>query len=224
MDQAMIETVRALPTPSFRALSQHATQALREAIINGHYRPGDRLVERELAAEMNVSRAPVREALWLLSTEGLITLTPHRGAVVAAVSREMVIDVFSVRAALEGMAGYLAAGRIGDETLAKLGQIVVEMEEAGRAGMARLLVDQDMEFHRLLASACDRPVLLEALEVVWNKSRLLINASRSLSPLSLLSGIHGEILEAARSGDPDRLQSAIREHLAFGERTLLDHL
>jgi DNA-binding GntR family transcriptional regulator len=220
----MIETVRALPTPSFRALSQHATQALREAIINGCYRPGDRLVERELAAEMNVSRAPVREALWLLSKEGLITLTPHRGAVVAAVSPELVIDVFSVRSALEGMAGYLAAGRLSDETLARLGQIVAEMEDAGRAGKARLLVEQDMEFHRLLASACERPVLLEALETVWNKTYLLINASRSVSPLELIAGIHGAILDAARSRDPDRLQTAIREHLAFGERTLLDHL
>ncbi len=220
----MIDAVGALPAPSFRALSQHAAHALREAILTGRYQPGDRLVERELAAEMQISRAPVREALWLLSNEGLVTLTPHRGAVVAAVSSALVIDVFSVRTALEGMAARLAATHLRPHALARLGRLIDEMEDAGRLGDAKLLVDQDIEFHRVLAAASERPVLLAALEAVWNKTSLLIGASRTVYPLAQLGALHAPILEAARAGDPGRMETAVREHLAFGEQTLLNHL
>jgi DNA-binding GntR family transcriptional regulator len=213
-----------LPPPSFRALSQHAAHALRDAILAGHYQPGDRLVERELAHEMNVSRAPVREALRQLAKDGLVDIVPHRGAVVTPISPEFVVDVFSVRAALEGMAARLATVRISAEELARLSGLIVEMEAAGRAGDATLLVDQDIEFHRVLTAACRRPVLLEALGAIWNKSYLLIGASRSAFPLDKIAALHAPILAAAQARDPDRVEAAVRDHLVFGERTLLNHL
>lgn len=220
----MIDTARPLPPPSVRALSQHAVQSVREAILTGHYQPGDRLIERELAAQMNVSRAPVREALWLLSRDGLVTLLPHRGATVTPISSALVIDVFSVRAALEGLAARLATTRMRPDTLVRLASLISEMEDADETGNTRLLVDQDMEFHRVLTAACERPVLLDALGAVWNRTYLLISASRAAFPLAQLGPLHAPILEAARSGDADRVEAAVREHLSFGERTLLDHL
>lgn len=229
---AIIAEIRRLPLPSHRALSQHAARALREAILAGRYRPGERLVERDLADELAISRAPVREALWLLAKDGLVTLTPHRGAVVSAVSAELVIDAFAVRVLLEGMAARLATARMGPEEWSRMDRLIEEMDEAGRHQAqgppgtrdARPLVDQDLEFHRVLTGACLRPVLLEALGAIWNKTYLLISASREAYPSDRLAELHRPILEAARSREPERVEAAVRDHLAFGERTLLEYL
>jgi DNA-binding GntR family transcriptional regulator len=213
-----------LPSPAVRALSQFAARAMREAILAGRYRPGDRLVERELAAAMEISRAPVREGLWLLAKEGLVTLVPHRGAIVTEISPDLVTDAFSVRALLESLAAKLGSTRLGPPEIARLRQSIADMELAGRAGNATLLVEQDIEFHRTLTGACGRPVLLEALGSVWSKTYLLISASRTAYPLERIAALHAPIVDAVVSRDPDRVETAVREHLAFGERTLLDHL
>jgi len=213
-----------LPGPSFRALSQHAADALRRAILAGRFRPGDRLVEREIADELQISRAPVRDALRLLAKDGLVTLAPHRAAVVSTISPDLVIDAFSVRAQLEGMAARLATRHLTADTLARLRALVEEMERAGRAGDASLLVDQDIAFHQVLTAACCRPVLLEALAAISNKTYLLIAASRPAYPLDRLAALHQPLVEAVASRDPERVEAAIRDHLAFGQRTLLTHL
>lgn len=220
----VIAVATRFPAPAYRALSQHAARALRDAILAGHYRPGERLVERTLADDLAISRAPVRDALRLLAKDGLVSLVPHRGAIVTAVSPELVVDTFAVRTLLEGLAARLATTRMSEEDLARLEALVGEMSVAGPDPDAGLLVDQDLEFHRVLAGACGRPVLLEALGAIWNKTYLLISASRAAYPLDRIAALHAPILEAARRRDPDGVEGAIREHLAFGERTLLAHL
>lgn len=210
-----------MPSPSFRVLSQHAADALRRAIFSGRFKPGDRLVERELAAELNISRAPVRDALRQLVKEGLVTLVPHRGAIVTPLSPELIIDAFSVRALLEGMAARLATTRLTDDDLKRLASIIGEMERAGEAGDANLLVDLDIEFHRVLTAAARRPILLEALAAISNKTYLLIAVSRYAYPLDRLAELHRRVLDAVISRDPDQVEVAVRDHLAFGQRTLL---
>lgn len=213
-----------LIAPSFRVLSQHVADSVRRVILSGRFKPGDRLVEHELASELNVSRAPVRDALRFLAKEGLVTLTPHRGAVVTAISVDMVIDAFSVRAVLEGMAARLALTRLTAADLVRLDAIVHEMELTGRIGDAVRLVEQDIEFHRLLTASCQRPVLLEALSAISNKTYLLITATRYAYPLDRLAELHAWIVQAVRSGDPDRLEAAVRDHIAYGQHVLLSSL
>jgi DNA-binding GntR family transcriptional regulator len=206
------------------ALSEIAARGIREAILDGRLLPGTRLVERDLAATLLVSRVPVREALRQLAREGLVRMVPHRGAVVSDVSATLVIDVFAVRAALEGMAARIAATTISDGTIRQLAELVTEMEEVGRHPSGTRLVEQDLAFHRILAAACDRPVLLEALDAVWNKTALLISASRPAYPISEIGALHRPILEAVAARDPERTGAAVRAHLAFGESVLLRHL
>ena len=206
------------------ALSEIAARALRESILDGRLLPGARLVERDLAEELHVSRVPVREALRRLVKEGLVSVVPHRGAVVSPVSASLVTDVFSVRVVLEGMAARIAAPQLSDETILLLTQIVTEMEGAGRHPTGRRLVDQDLAFHRTLASACNRPVLLEALDAIWNRTSLLISASRPAYPLERIGELHRPILEAVVARDADRVEAAVKAHLTFGETVLLHHL
>jgi DNA-binding GntR family transcriptional regulator len=162
--------------------------------------------------------------LRLLAKEGLVTLIPHRGAIVTAISVEMVIDAFSVRAVLEGMAARLAITRLTASDVAQLDAVVHEMELAGKSGDAVRLVEQDIEFHRLLTAACRRPVLLEALGAISNKTYLLITATRYAYPLDRLAPLHAWIVQAVRSGDPDRLEAAVRDHIAYGQHILVSSL
>lgn len=206
------------------ALSEVAARALRESILDGRLLPGARLVERDLADELHVSRVPVREALRQLMREGLVSVVPHRGAVVTSVSASLVVDVFSVRVVLESMAARIAAPQLSDETIHQLTQIVAEMECTGRNPTGQRLVDQDLAFHRTLAAACNRAVLLEALDAIWNRTSLLISASRPAYPLERIGELHRPILEAVAARDPDRVEVAVKAHLAFGEAVLLQHL
>lgn len=213
-----------LTAPSFRVLSQHVAESVRRAILSGHFKPGERLVEHQLASELNVSRAPVRDALRLLAGEGLVTLIPHQGAVITSITPDLVIDAFSVRAVLEGMATRLGLPHLTPDDVARLETLVAGMEQAGRLGDVASLVDQDIAFHRILTEASGRPVLLDALRAIANRTYLLISATRYAFPLEKLAGLHAEILETVRGGDPDHVEQVIRSHIYLGQRSLLRHL
>ncbi|HEX2515987.1 MAG TPA: GntR family transcriptional regulator [Chloroflexota bacterium] len=138
-----------LEAPRFRLLSQQIAFTLRRAILHGRYRPGERLVEAEVAAALDVSRAPVRDALRQLVSEGLASAYPHRGAVVTPVSEDMVHDVFDVRARLEG----LAATRVTADELGRLEALIGAMEQSARSNEPGPQVEQDLEFHRTILAA-----------------------------------------------------------------------
>jgi DNA-binding GntR family transcriptional regulator len=210
-----------LEAPRFRLLSQQIAYSLRRAILHGRYQPGDRLVEHEVATALNVSRAPVRDALRQLVQEGLVTVFPHRGAVVTPASVDMVHDVFDVRSRLEGLAARLAASRVTPEELARAEALIAAMDESARSGEPGPQVEQDLEFHRLILAASGRPVWMATMEVTQGKSCLLISVTRRAAPLDLVPGIHRPIVEALRSGDPDRAERAAQEHVEYGRNVLL---
>ncbi len=216
--------VPVLEEPRFRLISQQVAFALRRAILYGRYRPGDRLVEHEVATALNVSRAPVRDALRQLAQEGLTVVYPHRGAIVTPVSVDLIHDVFDVRARLEGLAARLAATRITHDELARLEAMIAAMDKSARFGEPGPQVEQDVEFHRLILIASGRPVLLAAMETVAGKAALLISLTRRKAPLDVVPGLHIPILEALRSGDPNRAEEAARTHVEYGRQVLLDRL
>jgi DNA-binding GntR family transcriptional regulator len=215
-----IDTTR-LPAPAFRILSEHVADTLGQVILSGRYKPGDRLIEQELADELGVSRAPVRDALRVLARRGLVTLVPHRGAMVTAISPELVIDAFAVRAVLEGMAARLATERLTAANLAYLGTLIDAMRRAGAEERLARLVELDVEFHRVLTVSCQRPVLLEALQTIANKTYFLIAASRYACPLDRVADLHRAIFEAVQARDPDLVEAVVKDHIAYGQRQLL---
>ena len=217
----MAVTDAVLQAPRFRLLSQQIAYSLRRAILYGHYQPGDRLVEHEVATTLNVSRAPVRDALRQLVQEGLVTVFPHRGAVVTPVSVDIVHDVFDVRSRLEGLAARLAATHIRPEELARAEALIEAMERSARAGEPGPQVEQDLEFHHVILTASGRPVLTATMEVATGKAGLLISVTRRTAPLDLVPGIHKPIIEALRSRDPDRAERAAQEHVEYGRSVLL---
>ena len=117
---------------------------MRALILTGEYGPEERLIEEQLAERLGVSRTPIRQALTMLEAEGLVEITPNRGATVCSFSVEDVWDIYDLRAVLEGHAARRAAGRIREEELARLRELTLDME-----GLAGRFDDHEEEIRAL---------------------------------------------------------------------------
>lgn len=126
---------------------------LREEIAKGALQPGRRLVEQELAGAMQVSRVPLREAFRILCSEGLVTLSPHRGAEVSGTSQEELEELFEVRAMIESRAAGLAASRASPDQLSQMEQLVARMTAAIRGKDAVAYYQASAAFHDILVDA-----------------------------------------------------------------------
>lgn len=147
-------------------LGQVVVDALRKAIHSSRYKPGERLVEDRLAEDMGVSRVPIREALRVLATEGLVEIAPRRGATVRALSRDAAREMIEVRATLEGLNARLAARRHPPETAAGLESVLETGNRAAAKGDAAKLHALNARFHDLLADAGGNAVLGEIMRTL----------------------------------------------------------
>ena len=204
-------------------LSQRVVDAvraqLRGAILSGELAPGTRLSVPELARRLEVSRSPVREALVQLVAEGLAVERSRRGVEVARVAREDVVELYQVRAAVEGLAARLAVGRFaaghaGAPALAELeGLLSAQKVAVGREDGAAFR-ELDRRFHFLLVHLSGNRRLAEAagrLVAELHLAARLLSAEGSHFRRSLAE--HEHVMAALRARDPERAEIAMREHL-----------
>lgn len=197
-------------------------ETLRNAIVFGQLPPGRRLLERELALELAVSRTPIREALRRLSEEGLVVGVPNRGAVVRTVTLQEAEDVYAVREPLEVLAAELAARRYTAAQAAELEGCLLRAERAASEGDWQTVIQENNSFHDLIARASGNPVLTRMLGLLRNQVnlvRMALWARKPGRPQETLRQ-HREILEGLRSGDPDAAASAVRAHLQSSWQSL----
>lgn len=178
-------------TTNSKAATKHVVAVLRDRIVKGELAPLDRIVERSLSAELNVSRTPVREALKLLEADGLIEITLHRGALVSPYRSEDADQLFDVIATLEGLAARRAAAQMTPEALQHLEEFHAAMLDHHRAGRTSDYFDLNTVIHDYIVKASENAMLIETWE------RLVIRARR------------GRYLAIM---DPERLQQAVDEH------------
>lgn len=160
--------------PSFEPINQDnyvpirdtAYEILRNAILNGTLEPGTRMVERELANQLGISRTPIREAIRKLENEGLVTHIPRKGVVVTKVSIKEVIEIFNIRAALEGLAASHAAENINSKTAMKLRSLLEKMENALDAKQADLFKKLHLKFNDTIYLAADSPRLYQMIQTL----------------------------------------------------------
>jgi len=141
-------------------------QKLREAIVTGQLKPGDRLMEIRLANAMGVSRTPVREAIRKLQNEGLVIMNARRGAVVAPINARNLRDYLEIRKALESLAGQLASDRADDEAIGRLREINRIMRQAVEDSDISRITEQDVEFHETITSLADNAHLTDMLDQI----------------------------------------------------------
>lgn len=152
--------------------SQRVSEQIRAMILGGRLRPGERLVEESLSAELGVSRVPVREALLALSAQGLVRLEPRRGATVAEITPRIVAELVEVRALLEGLNAKLAAQRHDPEIVALLQDTLERGNEASKAGTREELARLNAEFHERLGEASRNSVLSDVMRGLRERTSL----------------------------------------------------
>lgn len=154
------------------SLSKVVSDQIRGQILEGRFRPGERLVEDRLSADLGVSRVPVREALLGLSIEGLVRLEPRRGATVAEITPQIVAELVEVRALLEGQNARLAARRHDPEIVAQLRETLKRGNEAAETGTPDQLARLNGEFHERLAEASRNSVLSEIMRSLRERTSI----------------------------------------------------
>jgi DNA-binding GntR family transcriptional regulator len=184
------------------SLSQVVSEQIRGRILDGTLKPGERLVEDRLSAELGVSRVPVREALRGLSAEGLVTLLPRRGATVVEITAEDVAELIEVRALLEGLNARLAAQRHDPGIVAQLRDTLVRGNEAAKIGSAEDLARLNAEFHERLAEASRNSVLAEMMRGLRERTSLAF-AINSRARAREDWDEHAGVLAAVIAGDAE---------------------
>jgi len=207
-----------------RVFREEIREQLIQDILNGRLAPGARIVETRIAQQFGVSQGPVREALRDLELFGFVVSSPFRGTQVRKISTEDLLEIYPIRAALEGVAARAAAGRIDQATLTRLDGLIDSMREAAVRDDYRTAVDADQTFHHTIVKASGNHML----EHVWQTMRLSITTcvTHSLTHRSLheIAERHVNVLEALRARDPQRAEAAIRRHIEEpGEWILSEH-
>ncbi len=176
--------------------------------------PGSSLGEQRLAAELNVSRTPIREALVRLASEGLVELIPNRGAFVAPIRTEAVIAAQFVREALEVSIALQAAERIDAHGELRLRQAIEEQRLADQEGRAGLFYRADEQMHRVIAEIAGLPLVWEhVLEAKVHLDRVRTLSLQDARSFSVLIGQHESIVAAICARDGGQIQQSLRNHL-----------
>ncbi len=207
----------------YASRSELVYKELRDAIEKGELKPGERVMEVEIAAWLKVSRTPVRDALRRLETEGVLALEPRNGLVVASLDRQAMLELYAMREVLEGTAARLCARHASDFERMELEELV-QREEKLR-GNFEALARHNRLFHEAVHRGAHNRYLEKSLSAV-NDSMWLLGKSQMLLPhrAKTAQSEHRELAAAILKRDPDAAEEAARRHVRAAQRERLKQL
>lgn len=203
--------------------TDYAVDAIREMLRDGTLAPGARVNVETMAASLGVSPTPIREAIRALQAEGFLTHAPHRSVRVAEVAPKDVVEIYRIRAVLEGLSVELAAPQLSGVDLRRLTTLHETMERQMQAGHRRRLRALNDEFHFTIHRAAQAPRLLNLITTVWGASpfdtfvKFPERAPRTIHE-------HRSIIDALREGSPEDARNAMSAHVQASLEMLLSHL
>jgi DNA-binding GntR family transcriptional regulator len=203
------------------AIRQRVRDELRDRILTGRLRPGDRLVERELAEDLGVSRVPVREAIRSLESEGFVVVQSPRRVVVRQLDRSDVEELFDVREALEGLAAGLAASRATSKDLRKLERLLEDAAKATASSQASRITALNTRFHDEIVAIAGNGLLSTVLQPLEGRLRWLTSQNEHFGELL---EEHWRLFEAIKSGDAERAKASAAEHVRVNRAVTLTQL
>ena len=211
--------------PLSRSASAAASEVIREAIIDGRLTPGQRLKEEELARELGMSRTPVREALLVLQSEGLVESIPRRGATVRSYAVDDLDDMYQLRSVLEGYAARRAARRISADDVVRLEESCARFDRLRAEDDLRDLVKENLFFHNVVldAAGSDRlgPLVRKVIEIpLVYKSFYWYSPEQKL----ISEHYHKQLTRALGAGDAKRAEMIMTEHVLEARDFLLAQL
>lgn len=199
--------------PARRTAHELVRERLRQAILSGELEGGTRLVQAEIATQLEVSTTPVREALRDLATEGLIQLDAHRGAIVRTLDLSEVSEIYDLRRLLEPEAMRRAARQLDEADFAAAEELQRRMDEVEDVGV---WADLNRQFHGRLIDAIDSPRLKAALENLRDSAAPYVGfmLKKGREHLADANKEHHALLEALRAGDGEKAAAITEQHLA----------
>jgi DNA-binding GntR family transcriptional regulator len=200
-------------TSGRRVLREEIKEHLIDRIVSGCLKPGDRVVELRIAEEFGVSQTPVREALRDLELLGFVVSLPFRGTQVREILPEDLVEIYPIRAALEGIAGRAAVSSIDSEIFDRLETFLAQMREASERGDSHAHVQADIAFHRTIIEASGNKLLMQFWDSMRLETTTFLTMAIARRTLHELAERHTVILAALRSRDPVLVETAMKRHI-----------
>jgi DNA-binding GntR family transcriptional regulator len=200
---------------------------LRDAILHGSLGPGQRLVIDEIAQALSISHIPVREALHILQSEGLVETIPHTGVRVSSLSRESITEVFTIMEGLELVASRIAATKMTTEHIEFLTMLLNEMDTAIAAEDYRRWGDLNVQFHRSIAAITEMPLLLEMTDRVlrqWDRVRYHFFSQVMPDRVGPAQADHRKIVQYLQEQQFEQLEAIVKDHNRNALAMYLQHI
>lgn len=203
-------------------LRHQVENVLRQAIVSGRFAPGARLIERELCESLGVSRTSVREALRKLEAEKLVRSVPHKGPIVAVMSKEEASELYALRGLLEGFAAHEFARLADDNAIARFGEIAKELRAQATAQNQEGVLRTKSALYDLLLDNCGNALIQEILNSLYSRINLLRTTSL-MHPDRLPDSLReiDRLYKALKARDGDAAQEIARLHVANAEKAAL---
>ena len=203
-----------LNTNAYQPLRDVVFHTLREAILKGELKPGERLMELQLASRLGVSRTPIREAIRMLELEGLAVTMPRKGAEVAKMTEKDMEDVLKIRKALDELAVGLACDNMTEEELKQLYVALKNFEESIRSGDVKQIAQADVEFHDSIYQAADNPKLVTMLNNLREQMyRYRVEYLKNESIYPRLIEEHQGIYDGLKRKDKEAVVEIVSHHV-----------
>ncbi len=189
---------------------------LLSAVVNGQIKPGERLIQEKIAAQINISRTPVREALLRLEQEGVLEQTGRKGFTIRDITDQEIRALYGAREAVEGYAAYVIATNRGDQQLATIEQAVLAEQQLSERDVEKEFTI-NRNIHRTIVEQSGNSVLLGMFDSLWSRgvSLWLFSATRD-DQTPPKPDVHSKLLQKLKSGTPEEAQKEMIDHIRDG--------
>lgn len=209
-------------------LHMDVVNAIIAAIVTGELKPGDRIIEQHIAEQMQISRAPVREAIRELVAQGIVKFLPRKGAYIAPLEPDEIRNVYLLRSRLEGLAAFIATPKLLNNDLHLLLSFSENMETATQENDAKKFIENDLKFHDLICQICGNENLQKMIAGVRIQIQLFMMISKwnlvIHSQLTKESRTHQPIIHAFLKSDADLAEQCMRSHVISAGALLIEYI
>ena len=211
------------PAISGELLSTSVKRLLMDRIMKGHYQPGERIVELQVARELGTSQSPVREALRDLAAIGLVSIHSRRGARMRQPTSKELADISLVRSEIDALAATIAAPLMEEDVLDELRAAYADMQRHHAAADHLAVTQADARFHRIIVATSQNKAIQQVFDQLEPFARTFITLTLPKADVSSIIAEHGSILAALEAGDAARAAECAREHQLNVSALFRDH-
>ncbi len=206
-------------------LREKILETIRDAILKGSMKPGERVSEPDLAERFGISRTPIREAFRQLESEGYLKVIPRKGAVVASLSARDVEEFYAIKIILEGFAARMAAIKLSDKDIERLEAINEKLQKLANEGDVKSFFRAHNDFHELFIKAAGNEKLYELVnQLVMKFQRLRLASLSQPGRMEISVEEHRNMIQAFKDHDGGRADSLVRHAATIGADVLIQSL